>query len=229
VNVSIRINSPGNNGAVSQRNAAVAIVTAVPLPVVPVAGLPPPAVLQPLLQPLVQPLAQPLADAFAEGLPLFEPAPPAQTRPPAAKPRACCLLPEPPGPGVAAERPVPFGAGGAAAATAVDPFADDPVAAAARLETRVRGAARAAAAVPRPQARPAPPAQRRTDGEEEGPAAAPHDRLGIAPSGGPERTLPFAALVLLAFLFASTHSTLASARSRPTLEAEPDAPPDRPG
>jgi hypothetical protein len=130
---------------------------------------------------------------------------------------------------VAPERPASIFAGGAAAAADIASLPVDTVAVAARLELKARGAAHAAEAVPRPQARPARPAPRPQHGEEEGPAVAPHDSLGFAPVGGPERTLPFAALVLLAFMFASTHSTLVAARSRPTHEAEADAPPDRPG
>jgi hypothetical protein len=235
LNIAIRINSPGDNGPVIQGNVALGarpVARAAEAPFrAAVAALPPP--LSPALHatsPSPLPPMLPLRLLASIALPAGPPEPSAPhvgdetaTGPPPAEPQ--------PQPGVAAapERPASVFAGGAAAAPRAGPVPAAPVAVVARLERRARGAAHAAGAAPRPQARPAARPPRRAAGEEGGPAAAPLDRLGTASAEAPERRLPVAALALLAFVFAFLHSTLVSARVRPTPEAEADAPPDRPG
>jgi hypothetical protein len=223
INVSIRINSPGSNGSVTQTNVAVGVAMPLPAPVAipapssPIPGAPTPAVPAPAEEPAAAP-----ADAAPETAAPIEPAP-------AEEPLNCCLLPESRGLAPVPERPASILAGGSAAtATGIASLPGDTVAVAARLELQVRRAATAAAAPQRPQLRPAPRSpQRRTTDEE--PSAVAQSGFGIVPVGGPERNLPFAALVLLAFAFASANSSLASVRSRPTHGADADEPPDRPG
>lgn len=228
INVSIRINSPGNNGPVVQTNVAVAVsVPSVPAVVVSAPAEPPaaspaaePAVADPSVLDFPEGMAEVVAlstlsadEGFAENL------------------EDCCLLPRPRGLAFAAERPAPPVAGGdAGTVTGTAPLPGDPVAVAARLELRlaVQRRAPAAAAPPRPQLRPAHPGPRRRSGGE-APAVVTESGLGITPVGGPDRSLPFVALVLLGFLFASAGSSLASVRSRPTPGADADDPPDRPG
>jgi hypothetical protein len=240
INVSIRINSPGNNGPVVQTNVAVGV--SVPLPVT--APVPTPAA-NPAPNPAPAtpaPAAPPAAPtALSDGVAHPEPAAeeplsaaaPSETASSSAQTHDCCLLPELRGKRPSPESPAGvLAGGGAASATGIASLPGDTVAVAARLELQVRRAATTTrpqrpqlrAAQPRP-GRPAP--QRRDTDED--PTAATQSGLGIAPVGGPERSLPFAALALLAFAFASANSSLASARSRPTHGADADEPPDRPG
>jgi hypothetical protein len=217
INVSIRVNSPGNNGPVVQTNVAVA-VSVPPLPTPPV-----PALAQP---PAAPPAAPPPAEAAV--------APPMPPSEPAGVPEElddCCLLPEPRGLAFAAERPAgPLAGGDAPTATGTAALPGDTVAVAARLELQLQERRRpsAAAEPPRPQLRPAPRVPPRRAVHDE-PTLALQSGLGLSPLGAPDRSLPFAALVLVAFLFASAGSSLASARSRPTPGADADDPPDRPG
>jgi hypothetical protein len=154
---------------------------------------------------------------------------------PADEPDDCCRLPEP--------RGVPFAPSNLASATLADgpPAAAssigllpaDTVVVAARLELRIRRAAHdaasRAAAPARPQARPSRPAETRRGTEEHPSVVTQAAGIGAVPLGSPERNLPFAALVLVAFAFASASSTLPSVRSRPTPSVDGDDPPDRPG
>jgi hypothetical protein len=234
INVSIRINSPGNNGAVTQANVAVGVGIPVSLPAPPPVQVPPgplvPAPAETPAAPAPGP-APPESGAPVEAQPTRPVVPPSSRKPPA---HDCCLLPESRGAAPAPERPASILVGGGApTVSGIASLPGDTVAVAARLELTLRRAATAASAPPRPpelkparkQARPAP--QRRDNDEQ--PSAVTQSGLGFAPVGGPERSLPFAALVLLAFAFASANTSLASVRSRPTPSADADDPPDRPG
>jgi hypothetical protein len=224
INVSIRINSPGANGPVTQANVAVGVAIPLPAPEPPAPG---PAPVIPA--PAEPPVATGESAAPAESPPEAAPAEAAA----AEEQGSCCLLPERRVPAPAPERPASFLAGGGTAtATGIASLPGDAVAVAARLELQVRSAA-TAARPQTPQLRPAQPrrgrpAPQRRETDEE-PSAVTQSGLGIVPVGGPERSLPFAALVLLAFAFASANSSLASVRSRPTRGTDADDPPDRPG
>ena len=221
INISIRINSPGNNGPVVQTNVAVAVT----VPAAPAPELHAPAVtpVAPAAAPFVE-VASAAPEPVGSTGTLDVPAAPSELD-------DCCLLGEPRGVPYGAEAQAPTLAGrDDVAATGIPSLAGDTVAVAARLELqlRPRRPAQAAAEPPRPQVRPASPARQRRDDHEE-PTVVVQSGLGIAPLGGPDRSLPFAALALLAFLFASANTSLASARSSPAQGADADDPPDRPG
>jgi hypothetical protein len=234
LNIAIRVNSPGDNGPVTQANTVLGA-----RPLAPAVGAP----FRVAAAAATPPLPPALHATSPSPLPPLPPLPllpsivlPAGPPEPSALPVGDETVTEPapagahaqPGVAAAPERPASVLAGGGAAAPRAGPVPAAPVAVVARLERRARGAAHAAGAAPRPQARPAAHAPLRRAGDRQ-PAAAPHERLGLVPAAAPERRLPVAALALLAFVFASLHSTLVSARARPTPEAEAGAPPDRPG
>jgi hypothetical protein len=242
INVSIRINSPGGNGSVVQTNVAVGVSLPASAPSIP---LPPPA---PAPSPAPAPVPAPApapAEPPAEAAPPPSDgsAPPETAEPPAAEvpllsgsPPAhdCCLLPEPRGAAPVSERPASILAGGGVpTATGIAILPGDTVAVAARLELRLRRAVTLRVAPPRATARAGQPRRQQPSPQsrpsEQDPTAATQSALGLAPVGGPERSLPFAALVLLAFAFASADSSLTSVRSRPTRGTDVDDPPDRPG
>jgi hypothetical protein len=231
VNVSIRVNSAGDNGPVAQANVAVGV------------RVPPPLVIAPA-PPSATP-AEAVASAFATTVELLlapvQAAPPApEVSAPAAAPAAasgdegddCCRLGEPRGVAYPAERPVSVVLARPEARRDPDITLEgaDAVVMTARLELRARRVLTPAATPQRPQARPARSVQpRRLPGDEGAAAATQQSGLGLAPVGAPDRSLPLAALVLLAFAFASGNSSWAAVRSRPTPGADPDEPPDRPG
>jgi hypothetical protein len=223
INISIRIDSPGDNGPVVQANVAVGVT--VPTPV-----------LAPVLAP-----AQPPAAAAA---PSSEPAPAAvetgaQEAVPASAPIAaapvevedtCCLLPEPRGIALPGERTVSvvLTARTADAPRDTASVEGDTVAIAARFELRARRAASAAIAPPRPQARPARPATTRRGAIHDERSVVVRD-LGFSVIGASDRVQLYVVLMLFAFAFASAAISWASARSRPTPGVDADEPPNRPG
>jgi hypothetical protein len=222
INVSIRINSPGANGPVVQTNVAVSVAARAPVTAQLPAAAQSPASGQ-AAAPAAEPAAAPPVESAPSALVAVAPAPVDERD-------DCCLLPELRG---AAFSPSTLAAGPPAAASSIGLLPADTVVVAARLELRVRRAAHDAAdravAPARPQARPSRPAETRRGAEEHPSVVTQAAGLGAVPLGGPERNLPFAALVFLAFAFASASSTFPSVRSRPTPSADGDDPPDRPG
>ena len=230
ISVSIRVNSPGDNGPVVQTNVAVGVTLRTP--VVSVPSLPPlspqdaaptpvgpPALIDVVAGPVVAVLGIDLLSLAGD---LVEDA------------EDCCLLRQPRGAASPAEAPISVvlaasipaeprgitaGTGDTAAVAAV----------VARLELRARRAATAATAPPRPEARPARPASTRAPSDDRGEAGVMTGGLGVAPLPGADRLLPWVVLLGFSFLFAFASSSLVSAGSRPTRGADADEPPTRPG
>jgi hypothetical protein len=175
---------------------------------------------QPALVQALQPVAELLAPAAVPGVASVD------------ERDDCCRLAEPRGVAYPAERPVSVVLAKPEARLDRDITLEgaDAVVMTARLELRARRVLTPAATPQRPQARPARSVQpRRLLGDEGAAAATQQSGLGLAPVGAPDRSLPFAALALLGFVFASASSSWAAARSRPTPGVELDEPPDRPG
>jgi hypothetical protein len=232
INVSIRVASPGDNGPVVQANVAVGVtIPPLPVPAAPPAATAPPA---PPAPPVAS--APAIVPADAAPPPASAPAPSAPAAPeaeaaPAEELDDCCRLAEPRGVAYAADPPasIVLAAGAAPDPPEITFTGADAVVVAARLELRARRAVTPAAAPQRPQARPARSAPPREASPEDEPAAVQQSGFGLAPAEAPERSLPFVALVLLAFAFASAKPSWAAVRSGPTPGADPDEPPDRPG
>jgi hypothetical protein len=234
VNVSIRINSPGQNGPVVQTNVAVAVAAPAPVAVSlpdlvesPVATIPAPT-LSPLeaAPALVAATIELIAPGDVDAAIAVE------------EDDHCCVIARPRGVELAAAAPEPVSvvlAGRATRATRdIAAAGPDIVAVAARVELRAgraaaaQRAAAARAAPARPQVRPARTSRGRLPADITGRPVA-QGGFGLMPLDEPQRTLPYVALMLLAFAFAYANVSWAAARNRPTPDAADDEPPDRPG
>lgn len=226
INISIRVNSPGNNGSVVQTNVAVGVSVPTLTPASVLA-------LPPVVTAAFAAEAPPGAAMFADtGFVPSAIALASLAGDIVEDSDDCCLLEKPGGVAFPDEAPVSvvFSEGTVAAARDITAAEGDTVAVVARFEIRARRAASSAAAPPRPQARPARPASTRGSAGSEDETAVVTSGFGIAPSiAAPDRTLPWVLLVLVSFFLASINASWASTRSRPTPGVDADDPPNPPG
>ena len=230
INISIRINSPGDNGPVVQANVAVGVT--LPAPVVIVPSMPPATPQTPAPAPVGSPTAVEAISGAA--LAVLGIATVSLAGDVVEDPEDCCLLRQPRAAVGFAEAPVSIVLSESTPVARRDTTADtgDTAAVAAvvaRFELRARRVATAESAPPRPQARPAPPASTRAPSDDRDEAAVVTGGLGFAPLPGSDRLLPWIVLLGFSFLFAFASSSLVSAGSRPTPGADADEPPTRPG
>ena len=227
INISIRINSPGNNGAVLQTNVAVALTP----PALPQLRVETPVAASNQAQsssggfdPLA-PLAAVIAVMDGIGMDPAEPAPETDD---------CCVASEPRGVAAAPSEPQSLLLPQAPPASARDITPRDrfqaDVAVTIRLTKATQAAARSARPAPEPaQLRPAP-APRRPARETQERAAA-LSAAGLAPVGAPDGRLGYVVLLVAAFAFAiafadASRSVAAEVRA---AGEDPDPPPDHPG
>jgi hypothetical protein len=225
INISIRINSPGNDGPVHQTNVAV-VVTA--------PALPPIRVEVP-----ASPLAQSGGTASVGFEALVSPASPiafiAQMITEPAQPFAedgCCMLPAPKGVATAADEPQSLLLPQAPPASRRDITARQRFHAAVEVTARIARASEAAARVARPAPKPAQlrPAPRRHAAPTREQASA-LSAAGFAPLNAPDGRLGYFVLLVvgLAFAIAFADASRSVAAEVRAAGEDPDPPPDRPG
>jgi hypothetical protein len=233
INISIRINSPGNDGPVSQTNVAV-VVTAPALPKVRI-EVPAPSATQPGGAAPAPALAEVAADTvtpFSLVAEVFEDVfgDPAET--PAEESDDCCLLGTPRGVAAASAEPKSLLLPEAPAATPRDITAKERFRASVAVTIRLAKASEARARVLRPAPEPAQlrPAPRHSSAPAREPVAV-RRSAGFAPQNATDGRLGFfmLALVGLAFVFAFADATRSVAAEVRAQGEDPDPPPTRPG
>ena len=230
INISIRINSAGNDGPVTQTNVAV-VVTAPTLPRVrievpaapPAQGSPAHGESAPAAPELTSPLAfiaEIVADVFAD---------PAETT---GDGDECCVANEPTGIAIPSAEPQSLLLPQAPPRNRRDITAKDRFSASVAVTVRLAKASEAAARVARPAPKPAQlrPAPRHSDTQTRQTAAA-ISAAGFAPQSAPDGRLGFfmALVVGLAFVFAFADACRSVAAELRVAGEDPDRPPDHPG
>jgi hypothetical protein len=224
INISIRINSPGNDGPVHQTNVTnVAVVVIAP-------ALPPIRVEVPTL-----PAGQPgSASVGFDGL-VSPAAPVAFIAQVIEQPFAqddCCMLPEPKAAATAAADPQSVLLPQAPPANRRDTTARERFRASVAVTTRLAKASEAAARVARPAPKPAQvrPAPRRSAAPTREEASA-LSAAGIAPLNAPDGRLGYFVLLVAAVAFATAFADASRSVAAEVRAAgeDPDPPPDHPG
>ena len=225
INISIRINSPGNDGPVKQTNNIAVVVLAPALPPVRV-ELP------------VMPAAQP-GSASVGFQALVSPAPPiafitqmfTEPEQPFAQ-DGCCALPELAGVSTEAAEPQSVLVPQAPPANRRDRSARERFRASIAVTIRLAKASEAAARVARPAPKPAQlrPAPRSPAAPTREQASAP-SAAGFAPVNAADGRLGYFVLLVvgLAFAFAFAEASRSVAADVRAAGEDPDPPPDRPG
>ncbi len=219
INISIRINSPGNDGAVLQTNVGVVVR---------------PPVLPALVPGAVQSEIATVEVAAAVALPV-EVGPVTSAAPPeeSSDPDDCCVLPRPRGFATAAPEADSVVLPQAPPADQRDTTARGRFRAAVAATTRIAEATYAATRAARPVRKPprlVRPAPRRPAAPARLQVAAP-SAAGLAPLNAPDGRLGYLILLVAGFAFAisladASRSVAADVR---TTGEDPDPPPDRPG
>ena len=230
INISIRINSPGNDGPVTQTNVAV-VLTAPTLPrvriEVPAApsaqGSPAQGETAAVTSEAASPLAfmaEIVADVFGD---------PAETP---VDEDECCVANEPRGTAIAAAEPQSLLLPQAPPRNRRDITAKDRFGASVAVTVRLAKASEAAARVARPAPKPAQlrPAPRHSSTPTRETASA-MSAAGFAPQSAPDGRLGFfmALVVGLAFVFAFADACRSVAAEVRVAGEDPDRPPDHPG